>query len=86
MESVRNALSLRGALWVNKCKNGFKKRCLYCSYLVIGVFNVINFRVKHNFLLPISEVLDFAVVLINSTFNSSIFYGSLAEITIDFVS
>ena len=28
VESVRNALSLRGALWVNQCKNGFNKRCL----------------------------------------------------------
>ena len=28
VESVRNALSLRGALWVNKYKNGFNKRCL----------------------------------------------------------
>ena len=32
--SVRNALVLRGALWVKQCKNGFNKRCLECNYLL----------------------------------------------------
>ena len=34
VESVRNALTLRGARWVNQCKNGFNKRWLKWYYLL----------------------------------------------------
>ena len=32
--SERNALGLRGARWVNQCKNGLNKRCLEYYYLL----------------------------------------------------